>query len=282
MRPSSHAAGGAAFTGTKQGDLVAQLRGLGLLRGDLVMVHASLRALGPVQGGPAGVVQALLDAVGATGTVMAFVSWEHSSYDATLNGRRLPEADRLAWPAFDPATAPPYGGFGALNRFICAHPQARRSAHPDASIAAIGYLADEMTRDHSLIEGYGPGSPLERLVRRGGKVLLLGAPLDAVTVLHYAEAVAGIPGKRRVRYEVPLVAPDGAKVWATAENFDTNGILDRFATGQGPDCVETIASSYVRDGHGRRGVVGQARSFLFDAHHLVAYGRRWLEQRFGA
>ena len=263
------------------GQLTDELRRLGVLPGDLVMVHASLRALGPVRGGPTEVLRALLGAVGPHGTLMAFVSWEHSPYDATLNGRRLSEDERRAWPAFDPATAPAYSGFGALNAFICAHPAMHRSAHPDASIAAIGPLAQALTREHPLVEGYGPGSPLERLVRRGGKVLLLGAPLDAVTVLHYAEAVAAIPGKRRVRYEVPVLTAEGAKVWVEAENFDTNGILDCFAGSEGPDAVETIARSYLNEGHGRHGRVGRAPCFLFDAAHLVAYGRGWLERRFG-
>lgn len=193
----------------------------------------------------------------------------------TLDGRALPAAEREAWPAFDPASAPPYREFGAFNRFVCAHPGVRRSAHPDASMVAIGRLAGELTRDHSLHEGYGPGSPLERFVRHGGRVLLLGAPLDAVTVLHYAEAIADIPGKRRVTYEVPVLQ-DGRKVWLRADNFDTNGILDVFAREDAPDAVERIARDYVAEGHGQRGRAGQADCFLFEAAGLVDYGVRWL------
>lgn len=40
------------------------------------MVHASLKALGPVEGGAAGVVQALLDALRPGGTVMGYASWD--------------------------------------------------------------------------------------------------------------------------------------------------------------------------------------------------------------
>ncbi|WP_199259144.1 hypothetical protein [Paracoccus binzhouensis] len=40
--------------------LTADLRRLGLRPGDLVMVHASLKALGPAEGGGAGVALALL------------------------------------------------------------------------------------------------------------------------------------------------------------------------------------------------------------------------------
>ena len=83
--------------------LVQDLRALGVREGDLLMVHASLRAVGPVDGGPAQVLGALLDAVGPGGTIAAFVSWDRSSYEETLNGAVLGERERQAWPAFDPA-----------------------------------------------------------------------------------------------------------------------------------------------------------------------------------
>ena len=66
--------------------LIRDLTRLGLRGGDMVMVHASLRALGPVIGGPATVAQALRDVVGPQGTLTAYVSWDHSPYDATLWG----------------------------------------------------------------------------------------------------------------------------------------------------------------------------------------------------
>ena len=262
-------------TGLAQG-----LRALGVREGDLLMVHASLRAIGPVDGGPSQVLGALLDAVGPAGTIAAFVSWDRSSYEETLNGAVLGGRERQAWPAFDPAANPqPYAGFGALNRFICSHPAVRRSPHPDASFAAIGRLADEITREHPLVEGYGPGTPLGRIVQMRGRVLLLGAGLDSVTVLHHAEVLADIPGKRRVSYEVPLATPAG-KRWLRAENFDTNGILDEFAVPGRPDAVETIARDYVAHGYGKRGRVGGAGCHLFEAGSVVDYGVRWLEARF--
>lgn len=262
-------------------DLVRALRALGVCDGDTVMVHASLRALGPVEGGPAGVARALVEAVGDGGTLMAYVSWDRSPYEATLGGRALAPAERAAWPAFDPATAEPYPGFGALNRFILRLPGVRRSPHPDASMAAVGRLAGALVDVHPLGSGYGPGSPLERFVLAGGKVLLLGAPLDAITALHHAEALAEIPGKRRVVYEVPVRAEDGATRWERVEELSSNGILDCFADGAGPDAVEAIATDYVALGRHREARIGGATCRLFDAADLVAYGVAWLEERFG-
>jgi aminoglycoside N3'-acetyltransferase len=246
------------------------------------MVHASLKAIGPVTGGPATIVEALLDAVGGRGNLMAFVSWDRSPYDETLNGRMMALQDRNAWPAFDPDDAAPYPGFGRLNAFICDHPDVRRSAHPDASMAAIGARSQELIEPHELGHAYGPGSPLERFVQMKGRVLLLGAPLDSVTVLHYAEAIAEIPGKRRVSYEMPVRGESGETIWKHVEDFDSNGILDCFAVPGKPDAVELIASDYVRLGRHRQGRFGQAHCYLFEAPALVDFGVRWLERRFAS
>lgn len=263
------------------------LHRLGIRAGDLVMVHASLKALGatpggPVQGGPATVLAALLDALGPDGTLMAYVSWDRSPYEETLGENRLTPRERDAWPAFDPDAAGTYRGFGVLNAYIAAHPGARRSHHPDASMAAIGAAAEWLVADHPLDSGYGRGSPLERFVAAGGRVLLLGAPLDAVTVLHYAEAIADFPGKRRVSYAMPVRDAAGRKVWVRVEDFDSNGILDRYARGGSPDAVETIARAYVEQGRHAFGRVGEAECHLFDARDLIAFATRWLEARHGA
>lgn len=260
---------------TIEATLTADLRRLGIRAGDLLMVHASLKAVGPVDA--AVVLAALRAAVGPAGTLMGYASWDRSPYEETLNGARLTDAQRRSWPAFDPATAGTYAGFGLLNRFLAAEPDARRSAHPDASMVAVGPLAAMLTEPHRLGQALGRGSPLERFVEHGGRVLLLGAPLDAVTVLHYAEAIADIPGKRRVTYEMPMRGPDGSVVWELAEEFDSNGILDRFAVKGQPDAVETMARAYVRLGRHREGQVGAAPCHLFEAPDIVAFGVAYLE-----
>lgn len=258
--------------------LIADLGRLGLRPGDVAMVHASLRAVGPVAGGARTVAEALLQAVEPGGAVMGYASWDRSPYEETLNGRRLPRAAKAAWPAFDPAEAGVYRGFGLLNDYLRRLPGARRSGHPDASMVAVGAQADYLVEPHRLGQAFGPGSPVERLIRLGGRVLLLGAGPDAVTVLHYAEAVADIAGKRRVTVEMPMRGTGGRKRWRRAEEFDSNGILDCYA-GDGPDAVEQITRDYIAQGHGRRGRVGQAECFLFEAPHLAAWGREWLEAR---
>jgi aminoglycoside N3'-acetyltransferase len=256
------------------------LHSLGVRGGDVLMVHASLKKIGPVVGGARAVIGALCDAVAPGGTLMGYASWDRSPYSETLNGAQLDEETRRNWPPFNPDTARVYRGFGLLNQFLVETPGALRSAHPDASMVALGPLARELIEPHRLGQAFGPGSPLERFVNRNGKVLLFGAALDSVTVLHYAEAVADIPRKRRVTYEMPLLGPDGEMVWEQAEDFDSNGILDCFAIDGEMDAVEKIARAYVALGRHREGQVANAVCYLFSAQDIVSFGVNYLEQRF--
>jgi GNAT superfamily N-acetyltransferase len=122
----------------------------------------------------------------------------------------------------------------------------------------------------------GPGSPLAKLCEHRGNVLLLGAPLSSVTLLHHAEHLADVPDKQIVRYKAPILQ-SGIKTWVDIEEFSTTGCLPwRGST----DLFEAIVRDYVQDGHGSIGNVGAARSYLFDAADLVEFAVSWIEERF--
>lgn len=267
---------------SSRADLCRHLTRLGVRNGDTLMVHASLKSIGPVEGGPDAILEALLDSIGPAGNLMAYVSWDRSPYEETLDGARMDPAEKDAWPAFDPRDAGTYRGFGVLNEFIVKHPKAHRSANPDASMAAIGPGAARLVNPHPLGSAYGRGSPLERFLEFDGSVLMLGAPLDAVTLLHYAEAIADTPGKRMVSYEMPLLDSLGRKSWQACTDYDSNGILDCFAVPGEPDAVERIARDFVKERPHLKGRVGEAECFLLNGRALVDYGVNWLETRFGA
>ncbi len=261
-------------------DLTRQLRDLGIARGDTLMTHVSLRSVGPLVGGASTLLAAILDAVGPDGNLMAFVSWRDSPYEETLGRDAPPPAIAESWPAYNPSDAPSYPGFGAFNEVIRSHPGCRRSAHPDASMAAVGPDADWLVVPHALGSAYGPGSPIERFLAKRGKILSIGAGPDAITALHYAEAVAQIDGKRRVTYSMPLLH-DGERTWVTASDWDSNGILDEYALPEGPDAVERIARDYFAQVGVATGDIGAASSKLIDACDIVAFGVAWLEGRHG-
>lgn len=124
--------------------------------------------------------------------------------------------------------------------------------------------------------GYGPQSPLGKLVGAEGKTLLLGAPFDTMTLLHHAEHLADIPGKRLRRYQSPIVL-EGRTVWRQFEEFDTS---DPVVDGLADDYFEEVVEDFLATGQGRRGLVGHAPTVLADAPAIVAFAVEWLERRF--
>ena len=177
-----------AFT---RSSLLADLARLGVRPGGVLMVHAGLRALGPVTGGANVVLQALLDALGPAGTLAAYVDFEPFYEDD----------DTAEVPVFDKRIAPAARDHGILHETIRTWPGALRSDHPDAGVAAIGPLAPWITAEHPFHYGYGPGTPFAKILQANSQVLLLGAPLDS---LDRREPLSrALLGARRRRLELP-------------------------------------------------------------------------------
>jgi aminoglycoside 3-N-acetyltransferase len=256
-----------------QRQLADALRELGVERGDMVMMHASVKAVGRVMGGPNAIIQAVLDALTPDGTLMMYVGWN----DIPDFVGELPTDERQRYydehPPFDPATARAVRDHSILAEFFRTWPGAHRSLNAEASVSAVGAKAEWLTRDHPSDYGYGAGSPLAKLAESGGKVLMLGAPLDTITLLHYAENRARLRHKAVVRYSYPVLR-DGENVWIDVEDFDTGDPHDDYS-------FEGIALDYLAAGHGRQAKVGDADTYVFDADDLSRYAIAWLEERFG-
>jgi aminoglycoside 3-N-acetyltransferase len=119
-------------------------------------------------------------------------------------------------------------------------------------------------------------------VAADGQVLMLGAPLDTVTLLHHAEAIARVAEKRRVTYRV-LVDEDGEVDERTYTDIETSeGAFPYERLGLAEDAFAVIARAALAAGIGTRGLVGHAESHLFPAAELTAFAVAWLEERFGA
>ena len=249
------------------------LEALGVGAGDHVMVHASIRRVGPVLGGPDVLIGALRDAAGAQGTILAYADWG-VAYDALLDADgRVPDRWRDSIPTFDPAVSRAAPEYGIFPEFLRTTPGALRSGNPGASVVALGARALHFTADHPLDYGYGVNSPFARLVAAGGKVLMLGAPIDTMTLLHHAEHLAVIANKRIKRYEAPL-AVSGGRQWRRIEEYDTSEPVSRALP---DDCFARIVGDYLALGCGFRHRVGRADSILIDAGEITSFAIRWLE-----
>ena len=242
------------------------------------MVHASLRAIGPVERGAAGVVEALENAVGPAGTLL-MVLGARDDWDWV---NRRPEEDRpdlLAdAPAFDRDHTPADPDVGVLAEVFRGLPGTVVNDHPDGRFGARGRLASELLSDPPWDDYYGPGSPLERFVAAGGKVLRLGADPDTVTLLHLAEYLADVPDKRRVSRHHKVRAPDGSTVIRRVTCLDDS---DGIAEWPDEDYFAVVLLDYLQLGRARTGAVGNATSELIDGTDLLAHGTEWMSSHLG-
>jgi aminoglycoside 3-N-acetyltransferase len=256
-----------------QSQLVNELKALGVAPGQIVMVHASVKSIGRIMGGPNIIVEALLDALTPAGTLMMYVGWEDIPDFVSNLPLAVQQEYHAEHPPFDPRIARAVRDHGILAEIVRGWPSARRSLNPEASVAAIGARAEWITQDHPLNYGYGAGSPLEKLVEARGQVLMLGAPLDTLTLLHYAENRAQMRHKRVIHYSCPILR-EGKRVWVEVEDYDTG-------EPHGDYSFDGIAHEYLALGTGRQGAIGNVLSQLFDAADLSAFAIVWLEERFG-
>jgi aminoglycoside 3-N-acetyltransferase len=263
--------------------LARDLEMLGLRSGGAAMVHCRMSALGHVLGGAESVVRALLDALGPEGTIMAYTGWQDAPPD-DLDA--LDEETRRAYleehPAYDPHVALSRRDHGRVPEALRTWPGALHSGHPEAGVAALGPLAETLTASHPYDDAYGAGTPYARLVELGGQVALLGAPLNSVTLVHHAEAVSLVPGKRRVSYRYPVLEDD-ERVWRIFSDIDSSeGALPYEHIVGEEDYLEHIARSALAAGVGRSGPVGEATAHVFKAQELVEYAVGWIERSFPA
>jgi len=114
--------------------LQTELQSLGIHVGDTIMVHASVRSVGPVEERGQGVLAALLGVLGPEGTLMAYADFEPTS----------------EVPYFDMKRSPARPDYGVLAELMRTYPGAVRSANPGASMVAIGAKARWLCEKHSL------------------------------------------------------------------------------------------------------------------------------------
>ncbi len=155
-------------------ELVTQLREIGVQQGSVLVVHTSFRAVRPVQGGPLGLIQSLLEVLGPNGTLV------------------MP-----AWPAddkapYDPISTPASPDLGIVADTFWRQPGVVRSKHVNA-FAALGPHAHDVNVDVFPLPPHIPESPIGRVHDLDGQVLLLGVGHDANTTLHLAEIIANVP-----------------------------------------------------------------------------------------
>lgn len=253
--------------------LVKDLQQLGVTQGSAVMVHASLRAIGPVMGRANGVLDALDEAVGPRGgllMVMGSLNEWHWVNERPESEREVLLGDAVP---FDVATTPVDSDVGYLAEAFRQRGGTLVSNNPEGRFGARGGLAEKLLENAPWDDYFGPGSPLAKLCELDGYVLRLGADPDTITLLHYAEYVADLATKRRVRRHRLVLGATGPIVRAVECLDDDEGIADY----AGVEYFIIILNEFLLSGQTRLGMVGGAKSELINAREFVTFAAKWME-----
>lgn len=175
--------------------LVEQLKAMGIKEQDTLLVHSSMKSLGPVEGGADTLIDALMETVSEGLLLLPTHTWKQMSETYSL---------------FDPQTEPVC--VGIVPEVFRKRPGVVRSLHPTHSMAAYGKDAQDYIKgEENRTTPCAPEGCWGRLKEKKAKILLVGVTHTRNTYIHSIEESFGIPERfteQPVRFQVKM--PDGS------------------------------------------------------------------------
>jgi aminoglycoside 3-N-acetyltransferase len=230
-------------------DIVSGIRAAGVMPGCNLLVHSSLSSFGYVEGGANAVIDALIEAVGADGTVLV----------PTLTGNEtLSPANP---PVFDPVNTPCWTG--RIPETFRQRPDAVRSLHPTHSVAAMGANARRLTQDHELsITPCDEYSPYGKLAQDANSlILLVGVDHESNTMFHHVEEVVGTDYHMQAGFAEATLLIGG-------EEIRRRYMLHRYGTPRDFNVMEDV---FIERGIQKTFHIGASTLRLIRAKDMVAF-----------
>lgn len=173
--------------------LKLQMAELGLLPSDTVVIHTSLRAVGPVDGGADSLIEAFCEYLHEGLFLVPTHTWASVSVEQ---------------PVYDAAHSVPC--IGAVPRAAAARQDGIRSLHPTHSMWAFGRNAAAYVQGEELAKTPAPPDGCwGRLADIGAKILLIGVNNSKNTFIHSLDELAALPDRRGPSYATTMRAADG-------------------------------------------------------------------------
>ena len=177
-------------------DIHQFLRHIGVRADSTVLVHTSMRSLGPVEGGCDG----LIDSFTSYLTDGLFLVPTHTWANVNRSN-----------PLYDVKTTAPC--IGALPTVAAFRKDGIRSLHPTHSVAAFGKKAKEFVVGEEDSQTPCPkGGVWARLCAENTVILLLGVGLNRNTYIHAVDEILDLPDRLGEPYTVTVVDYDGKRM----------------------------------------------------------------------
>lgn len=184
-------------------EILKDLKGLGLMNGDVLYVHSSLKSIGYVKGGADTVLNALIKAVGSKGTLILPSFSFFGTMVETVTSHKI----------FDPQTTP--CTIGLIPETFRRRHDVFRSIHPSHSVCAYGAKAEWITNGHHrCATTFGKDTPFWKMKLLKGKVLCLGVDTRFISFYHTLEDTTPnfpVDVFHPKRYEVSVLTEKGNK-----------------------------------------------------------------------
>jgi len=242
---------------------------LGITTGSVIIMHSSLSEIGWTVGGPVSVIQALMEIITSSGTL---IMPTYSSDNTDPTKWENPPVPERWWniiknemPAYQPDITPTRE-MGIVVETFRKWPNVIRSVHPSLSFAAWGKSAKFITKDHKITSGLGEDSPLARIYDLNGKILLVGVNHYNNTSLHLAEYRSDFSGKEYVKHGSAMKIKRKRR-WVEFEDLDHNS-----------DDFERLGIDFESEINYIPGKVGIAETRLISQREMVDFAIEWFKK----
>lgn len=174
----------------------------------ILMVHSSVNYMKPMYtGNPLELVRMLMEFCGSERTLVmpAFYFGDPKIGGAAETFRRRPRFDVRRTPS----------QMGLATELFRRTKGVRQSRHPIFRVAALGPLAEELTRGHeSAGTPTGMGTPFDFMANHDTMIIGIGKSIEVLTQVHHAEDILGSA------FPVPPAGGDGSGVSMTLVDGD--------------------------------------------------------------
>ena len=218
----------------------AQLCEMGIKNDDTVIIHTSFKAVGAVEGGPDGFIDAFCEYLSDGLFLVPTQTWANVTKDS---------------PVYDPKTSEPC--IGLIPRTAYKREDGIRSLHPTHSVWAKGRGAEDFIKGEESSETPARvGGAWWKLGEMGAKILLIGVDHGRNTYIHAVDEIAGLDDRLADEpWTVTVKDYDGQEITHPFRNHGRTGSLN----------FNKFEAAFIALGAQKDGQIGNAYTRVVDA-----------------